>query len=199
MEGTDVQTEPGESGERVIVAVFGGQERAGRAVERLSERDYPLDRVSVLGHAGAVGDDPLGIYYHGVGERMRGWGKLGAFWGGLWGLLTGAAGLFVVPGIGAVLAAGPIAEAIAGGIAGAAAGGGAMAGAAAVSELTVAMRSSGIPEEKIEHLHEAVREGKVVLLLRCHPEECARNRDAVEAGAPLEMDEFPFGSILPRG
>jgi hypothetical protein len=35
------------------------------------------------------------------------WGKSGAFWGGLWGMLSGSA-LFVIPGIGPLLAAGPL-------------------------------------------------------------------------------------------
>ncbi len=48
----------------------------------------------------SAGDDPLGIYYTGVGDRMKGWGALGAFCGALWGLLAGAAGMFVIPGLG---------------------------------------------------------------------------------------------------
>ena len=41
------------------------------------------------------------------GDRMKYWGKLGTFWGGLWGLLFGAA-FFAIPGIGPVLVAGPL-------------------------------------------------------------------------------------------
>ena len=36
---------------------------------------------------------------------MQYWGKLGAFWGGIWGLLFGAA-FFAIPGIGPVLGEG---------------------------------------------------------------------------------------------
>ena len=38
---------------------------------------------------------------------MKYWGKMGAFWGGVWGLLVGAA-FFVIPGVGPVLIAGPL-------------------------------------------------------------------------------------------
>ena len=39
---------------------------------------------------------------------MKFWGKLGAFWGGLWSLLFGSA-LFLIPGIGPVTATAVIA------------------------------------------------------------------------------------------
>ncbi len=39
---------------------------------------------------------------------MKYWGKVGAFWGGLWSLLFGP-GLFAIPGIGPILPAGPLA------------------------------------------------------------------------------------------
>jgi hypothetical protein len=38
---------------------------------------------------------------------MKYWGKMGAFWSGLWGLLAGAAFL-IIPGVGPVVAAGPV-------------------------------------------------------------------------------------------
>jgi len=37
---------------------------------------------------------------------MMYWGKMGAFWGGFWGLLFGSA-FFAIPGVGPVLVAGP--------------------------------------------------------------------------------------------
>ncbi len=42
---------------------------------------------------------------------MKYWGRMGALWGGLWGLLLGAA-LFWMPGIGALLVASPLAASI---------------------------------------------------------------------------------------
>ena len=45
--------------------------------------------------------------YYNTGDRMKYWGRLGAVWGGFWGLLFGAA-FFAIPGIGPVLVAGPL-------------------------------------------------------------------------------------------
>lgn len=183
---------------RIIIGVFEDEKSAEKAVQRLVERDYPMDQISMLGRPHAIGDDPLGVYYHTVGERMKGWGKLGAFWGGLWGLLAGAAGMFVLPGIGPVLAAGPVVEAIASAAAGAAAGGGAMAAGGAASQLAVALRTEGIPEEKLDELHRAIEEGHFLLLMRCRRDECPDFRQALSETEPRELEDFPFGSLVKR-
>jgi len=47
------------------------------------------------------------VGYYNTGDRMAYWGKLGAFWGGFWGLLFGSA-FFWVPGVGQLLVAGPL-------------------------------------------------------------------------------------------
>jgi hypothetical protein len=47
------------------------------------------------------------VGFYNTGDRIKYWGKWGAFWGGLWGLLFGAAFL-IVPGMGPVVAAGSI-------------------------------------------------------------------------------------------
>ena len=183
-----------EADERVMIARFADPDHAGEAVEALIERDYPMDMISMLGRPAAVGDDPLGIYYRTSGERMRGWGKLGAFWGGIWGLLAGAAGLFVVPGLGFIAAAGPVVDALAGAAAGAAGGGGAMAGAGAVSHLITAMHRAGIPEEELQRLHKAIENGEYVLMLRCRSHECDQYRPVVKQAGADEILDHPFGS-----
>ncbi|MGC2456431.1 MAG: hypothetical protein WA435_00345 [Gallionellaceae bacterium] len=148
---------------RVLVAVYPDEEKAKGVVKRLIDNNCQMDLISVLGRIHAVGDDTLGIYNLNVGERMKAWGKQGVFWGGVWGMLAGAAGFFIIPGFGAVAAAGYIVEAIVGG---AVVGAGAMAGAAALSQLAVAFHRSGIPEQTILALHKAIEEGKYVLMLR---------------------------------
>lgn len=108
------------------------------------------------------------------------------------GLLSGAAGLFVIPGLGAIAAAGPIVQAIAGALSGAALTGGAMAGAAGVSELTVAIHQLGVPQEELEHLHEAIAQGHTAVILRCGIEETETRRRELAACAPQEIADFPF-------
>jgi hypothetical protein len=185
--------------EYLVVGVFRNREVAQAAVERLIEKDVPLDRVSILGQAGSGGDDILGISYSGVGGRMRAWGVHGAFWGGLWGLLAGAAGFFVIPGLGAIAAAGPIVEAITGAIAGAALTGGTMAGAAALSQLAVAIHRIGVPEEKLSHFHEAIEQGHYLVILRCHEPEAERWRRELAWAHADETDHFPVHTLRHPG
>jgi hypothetical protein len=184
-----------DSGERLLVALFDRHQEAEGSVRLLVERDFPMDMLSVLGKGESGGDDPLGLYYSSVGDRMKGWGKMGAFWGGLWGLLTGAAGLFVIPGIGPVLAAGPVVEAIATALAGAGLGGSAMAGAAAASQFTVAMHRSGVPEEKLEMLQNAIQQGHYLLMLRLDEDEAGKWQTLLAHNGASMVDVFVYHGL----
>jgi hypothetical protein len=146
-----------------VGAVFASPDNAHAVVEEMIERDFPMDQMSILHKAGGQGDDFLGIAYSNEKERFRVWGAKGALWGSLGGLLAGAAGLLVLPGIGPLLVAGPLVDAIAG----AAVGAGLMTAGASVTHLTIALRRLGIPEDKLDILHQAVMDGKTVLLLHC--------------------------------
>ena len=178
---------------RVLVAVYPDEEKAKAVVKRLIDKNYQMDLISVLGRIHPMGDDTLGIYTLNATERMKAWGKKGVVWGGLWGMLAGAAGLFLIPGIGAVAAAGYIVEAIAGG---AVIGAGAMAGTAALSQLAIAFHRAGIPEEKIQALHKAVEDGKYVLMLRAAESELPQWRGELEAGNPLEIHDLPYSRLI---
>lgn len=161
----------------LIAAVFEHQHQARLIVEELIEQNFPMDQISLLSKSGGPGDDLLGITYDDTREKMKTWGLLGAFWGGLWALLASAAGLFVFPGVGAVLAAGPIVEAISAVVAGAALSGGVMAGAAAVSQLAVVLHRIGIPEDKIQLLHDDITNGCYLLILHSQLENDDRQLD----------------------
>lgn len=178
---------------RLLVAVFRDHDGAARAVERLIERDFPMDGISLLGREESAGDDVLGIYYVGVGERMKAWAGQGAFWGGLWGALASAAGMFLIPGLGAVFAVGPVVEALAAVAASAAVAGGAMAGAAAISQLAVALHRMGVPEERLQSYHDAIDKGHYVVLLRCSdPREVERHRTELGMWGAEAVEDFAY-------
>jgi len=155
----------------LVVGIYASEERAQQLVEKLIHDDFPMDQISLLSHVGGAGDDMLGVTYHDTGERMKAWGKHGAFWGAVWGLLAGASGMFVLPGLGPLLVAGPIVEALGAAIAGAAVAGGTMAGAAAVSHLASALHRMGIPEDELAKIEAAIQAGQYVVILHCAPEE----------------------------
>ena len=160
--------------------------------------NYLMDLISVLGRMSAVGDDNLGIYHLGVGERIKAWGIQGAGWGGIWGGIFGiliGAGLFIIPGVGAVAAAGYIVEAIA---AGAAIGAGTMAGSAALSQLAIAFHRTGIPEERIQSLHKAIEDGHYLLLLRGAESEVEKWKPVLNSGEPLELHDLPYSRLIDK-
>lgn len=70
----------------------------------MSAASFDITKVSIIGKGYHSEEKVVGYYT--TGDRVKYWGGLGAFWGGLWGLLLGA-GFFLIPGIGPVLVAGP--------------------------------------------------------------------------------------------
>jgi len=167
---TETNNESGATRFELAVGIFDSEEKATRIVEKLIDEDFLPDRMSLLSQSGSgTGDDMLGLAYTNTTERVKIWGEQGAAWGALWGLLAGATGLFVLPGIGPLLAAGPIVQALGGAITGATLGGGVLAGAAMLSELGSALHKIGIPQKDIEKIHQAIEQGCFVVILHCEP------------------------------
>ena len=149
--------------ESYVAAVFNDSDYAYDIVKDIIQKDFPMDQLSILQKAGGHGDDFLGISYSDEKERFKVWGTGGALWGSLGGLLASVVGLFVIPGIGSVFIVGPLINSVTG----AAVGAGLMTAGAAITHLTIAMRRLGFPEDKLNLLHQAVMDGKTVLLMHC--------------------------------
>jgi len=99
-----------------VVAVYDSHEQAERAVKALQLAGVDMKSLSIAGRG--VHTDEHVVGYYTAGDRMKHWGKIGAFWGGFWGLLFGSA-FFAIPGIGPVLVAGPLVSWIIAGLEGA--------------------------------------------------------------------------------
>ena len=80
-----------------LVAVFETHTQAEKAVKELQTSGFDMKKLSIVGKDYHTEEHVVG--YYSTGDRMKYWGKLGAFWGGLWGFLFGTA-FFFVPGIG---------------------------------------------------------------------------------------------------
>ena len=99
-ERTSIMTE-----NKSVVAIFKSHTGAEAAVKELQQEGFDMKKLSIVGRDYHTDENVVG--YYNTGDRMKYWGKLGAFWGGFWGLLFGSA-LFVIPGVGPLLMAGPI-------------------------------------------------------------------------------------------
>jgi hypothetical protein len=186
------QSKPIKTDHRLLLVFFEDENKAKRALQSAFDAEIPMDRVSILGQASSSGDDPLGIYYPKLGDRITGWGEMGALWGGLWGLFTGAMGMFLIPGLAPMFAAGPIVEAIIGAAGGAGIGGGVLAGAGAISRLGVAVHRMGVPQDQIEKFHDRLEQGQYLLMLIVGNEESDDWRSRLIHHNPELLADYPY-------
>jgi len=157
--------------ENSVVAVFGEHSGAENAIRELKKAGFDIKRFSIVGRDFHTEDNVVGFYT--TGDRIKYWGKMGAFWGGLWGLLVGAAFL-IIPGVGPVVVAGPVASWIIGALEGAIFVGG-------VSVLGAALVSVGIPRDRVLKYESSVKAGKFLLISHGTPAEAERVRNVLEA------------------
>src|ERR1035441_4807609 len=122
-----------------VVAVYETHGQAEEAVKELQRSGCDMKRLSIVGKDYHTDENVVG--YYNAGDRMKYWGKQGAFWGGLWGMLFGSA-FFFIPGIGPLVVAGPLVSWIVGALEGAAVVGG-------LSALGAGLYSLGIPKDSI--------------------------------------------------
>jgi uncharacterized membrane protein len=85
-------------------------------VPELQRAGLDMKKMSIVGKDYHTDERVVG--YYNAGDRMKYWGEQGAFWGGIWGMLFGAA-FFAIPGIGPISVAGPLVAWIVGALEGA--------------------------------------------------------------------------------
>ena len=88
-----------------VVAVFESHRLAEDTIRHLQKSGFDMTKLSMIGKDHHV--DENGIDSSSAGECLKHSGKSGAFCGGFWGMLFGAAFIWL-PGIGTVRVAGPI-------------------------------------------------------------------------------------------
>jgi hypothetical protein len=126
-----------------VIGVFDNSSQAHAAVERMINAGIDRDQISLVSR-----DADHDRNRDETTEHTSGAGKgagIGAALGGVGGLIAGIAGL-AIPGIGPILAAGPIAAAIGGMLGGAGLG-------AAAGGLIGALTDMSVPEEDASKQH----------------------------------------------
>ncbi len=89
-----------------VVAVYGDHSQAEEALRAFQSSGFDMKQLSIVGKDYHTEEHVIGFYN--TGDRMKFWGKRGAFWGGFWAVLFGSA-LFLIPGFGHVMVLGPLA------------------------------------------------------------------------------------------
>jgi hypothetical protein len=157
-------------GKNMAVAVYSTHREAETAVKELEKSGFDMKKLSIVGKDYHTEEHVTGYYT--VGNRMMAWGKFGAFWGGLWGLLFGSA-FFLIPGIGPVLMAGPLVAAIVSALEGAVVVGG-------LSALGASFVSIGIPKDSALAYETEISAGRFLLIVHGTQEEITRAKGLLE-------------------
>ena len=163
------------------IAVYSNHAAAEEAVKELQKSGFDLKKLSIVGKDYHTEENVVG--YYNAGDRMKYWGELGAFWGGLWGLLFGAA-FFAIPGIGPVVVAGPLVSWIVGVLEGAVVVGG-------LSAIGAGLYSIGIPKDSVLKYETALKADNFVLVAHGTAEEVARAKDILQSTRPSELNLHP--------
>jgi uncharacterized membrane protein len=167
------------------VAIFNDHTGAERAVKELQKAGFDIKKLSLVGKDYHSDEHVVG--YYNTGDRMRYWGKLGAFWGGLWGLLFGSA-LFFVPGIGPIVVGGPIVAWIVGALQGAAVVGG-------ISAIGAALYSIGIPKDSVLRYETSLKANKFLLVVHGTADEVERAGSILQGTGAIETTVHKVGEL----
>jgi hypothetical protein len=149
------------------VAVYATHDEADGAIKSLQKSGFDMKKLSIVGKDFHTEEHAIG--YYNTGDRIKFWGKKGAFWGGLVGILFSSAFL-VIPVVGHLIVLGPLVSSIIGGLEGAAVVGG-------TSALFGALAGLGIPKDTVVQYENDVKAGKFLVLAQGTPEEVARAKD----------------------
>jgi hypothetical protein len=77
------------------ISAYNSHAVAEEALQKLSAASLDIKKISIIGKGYHTEEKVVGYYT--MGDRVKSWGAIGAFGGGLWGLLLGA-GFFLIPG-----------------------------------------------------------------------------------------------------
>jgi hypothetical protein len=160
-----------------VVGVYNTHTEAEMSIKELQRSGFDMKKLSIVGKDYHTEEYVVG--YYNAGDRMKTWGKLGAFWGGFWGLLLGW-GLFLVPGIGPLVVLGPLAGWIAGALEGAALVGG-------LSALGAGLYSIGIPKDSIMKYEAALKSDKFVVIAHGTADDVAKAKSILETTGATQV------------
>src|SRR5471030_2573346 len=172
-----------------VVAVFDDHVAAESAVKKLGAAGFDIKNLSVVGKGYHTEEKVVGFYN--AGDRIKFWGKRGAFWGGLWGLFVG--GLFVtVPVVGQVVVLGYLATVAIGALETAAVVGG-------LSALSAALYGIGIPKDSVIKYEAALKADGFMVVAHGTAEEMTRAKDVLGTMSTAFLDLHPTSvTVEPR-
>jgi hypothetical protein len=161
-----------------VIAVFADHQGAEAAVKKLADAGIDMKHLSVVGKGFHTDEKVVGFYN--TGDRIKFWGKRGAFWGGLWGWFFG--GVFmVIPVLGHVIVLGYLATMVISAIEGAIVVGG-------LSALGAALYSTGIAKDSVVAYESAVKADEFLVMAHGSADEMGRAKAILGSLNPSRVD-----------
>ncbi len=169
-----------------VIGLFPTRETAERAVSALSQAGYSYEHMSVISgdSRDAATDVPNldPVLTRGSFDAPTG-AAVGGFAGFVGGLLA-----LAIPGIGPIIAAGPLAAGIMGAAAGAAAGG-----------LIGGLKEHGVPENDAHRFAEAVRAGRTMVAVHVPSDKADDAADILDDHGALDTTDVAGDATANRG
>ena len=151
---------------------------AENAVRRLGNSGFDMKHLSLIGKGYHTEEHPIGFYSK--GHRIISWGKFGAFWGAIWGLIFTPA-VFLIPGLGVMALAGPVVGALVSALETAVVVGG-------LSALGAAMVELGVQKDQVIEYEVAIKADQFVLLVHGSNDEVERAHSLLDG--PIKQISF---------
>lgn len=167
-----------------VIGVFGSLSEAETAVRQLDRSGFPIEQVSIVTKDLESEKEVHG--YVTTGDIAARGAGMGVWVGGIFGLLIGAAFIWV-PGSGPLLVAGPFATALLGALEGAAVGG-------AGGGLLGALAGLGVSRQHILKYEDALRAGKYLVIAHGTSDELSRARVTLGQSGAAETTMHPVGT-----
>lgn len=137
---------------QAVVASYQSHADAEEAVRRLANGGIPINLISIIGRNFETHEDIQG-FYRPADAALDGAGQ-GAWFGGIFGLMLGAMGFFVLPVVGGLMVIGPLSGMIAGAI-----------GGAGVGALLTGLVASGIPSDQALKYQKRLQAGEFLIVV----------------------------------
>ena len=162
------------SSDQAIIATYLTHAAAEAAVRLLSSGGLPMTHISIIGRHFETHEEVQG-FYRPADAALDGAGT-GAWFGGIFGLMLGAMGFFVMPMVGALMVMGPLSGMIAGAI-----------GGAGVGALINGLVAAGIPRDQALKYQARLQAGEFLVVVHGGAGETMRAHEILEGTAQTHL------------
>jgi uncharacterized membrane protein len=161
-----------------VIGIYKSMDDAEKAIRALDAAKFPIRQASIV-TKDIASEKKVHGYVTACDVSKQG-AATGAWVGGIFGLLIGAAFMFV-PGVGPVIVAGSLASALLGGVEGAVAG-------AALGGILSGLAAWGVSKQHILKYEEVVKGGKYLVIAHGSADDVKKAQQILSATGALELN-----------